>query len=71
MAGEKRTETFRVPRGEILSTQRPFSLDEADFLRLTKVPGYLTIWAHTLLAGTGLYLLNLVAGAHRPIQDRK
>ncbi len=61
MTGEQRTESYRVTRGELLSGRRPYHLEEADFLRLTKIVSFLPIWAHTLLAGTGIYLLNLAA----------
>lgn len=51
----------RYKRADVFSVHRPFQLRDADFLRLTKVPSYFPIWAHTVTAGSVIYVLTLFA----------
>jgi H+/Cl- antiporter ClcA len=46
---------------EVFVFETPFSLRGEDFLRLTKIPSYFPIWAHTLTSGAFLYFLKLGA----------
>jgi len=38
-----------------------FPLRQHQFVRLTKVPSFLGIWAHSFFAGTGVFLVTIVA----------
>lgn len=41
--------------------QRTHTLEYHDFLKLTKIPSYLTIWAHSFFAGTAIFMFTVVA----------
>jgi H+/Cl- antiporter ClcA len=55
-------EPLVIARGEVVKTQEPvFPLRDGDFLRLTKIHSFIAIWAHSFFAGTGVFLVTLVA----------
>ena len=62
IANGKRHKPITVPRDTVIKTEEaPFLLREEDFLRLTKIHGFVSIWAHTFFAGTGVFLVTLIA----------
>jgi len=38
-----------------------FPLRQHQFLRLTKVPSFVGVWAHSFFAGTGVFLVTIIA----------
>lgn len=57
-----KTETIVIDRREVVQTlETPFLLHDGDFLRLTKIPSFVTIWAHSFFAGTGVFFVTLIA----------
>jgi hypothetical protein len=58
----KQKQTITVAKDEVVCTEAtPFLLHEADFLRLTKIHSFVSIWAHSFFAGTGVFLITVVA----------
>lgn len=56
------TEPVVVDRKTVVNTQEPaYLLRDGDFLRLTKIHSFIAIWAHSFFAGTGVFLVTLVA----------
>ena len=59
---EVKTEPIVIPRNEVVKTlETPYLLHDGDFLRLTKIPSFITIWAHSFFAGTGVFFVTLLA----------
>jgi len=57
-----RKEPIQVDRDAVVTMQHvTFSLRQDQFLRLTKVPSFVGIWAHSFFAGTGVFLVTIVA----------
>jgi len=58
----KQNKPYVVPRNAVVKTEAsPFLLHEGDFLRLTKLHSFISIWAHGLFAGTVVFLVTLAA----------
>lgn len=47
-------------RKDVYMLEQPYALRGEDFLRLTKIPSFLAIWAHTLASGAAIYISRLV-----------
>lgn len=57
-----KTEPIVINRDEVVQTREtPYLLHDGDFLRLTKIPSFVAIWAHSFFAGTGVFLVTLIA----------
>ncbi|MEK6775493.1 MAG: hypothetical protein AABY87_01265 [bacterium] len=57
-----KTETIVINRSEVVQTREtPYLLHDGDFLRLTKIPSFVAIWAHSFFAGTGVFFVTLIA----------
>lgn len=58
----KRTEPLLVDRKSVVNVpHRTYLLEYHDFLKLTKIPSYLAIWAHSFFAGTGIFIFTILA----------
>jgi hypothetical protein len=58
----ERTEPIVVDRGAVIHTQRRvYTLHSDEFLKLTKIPSFLAIWAHGFFAGTGVFALTVLS----------
>jgi hypothetical protein len=58
----KRDKPITVPEGTVIQVVVPvFPLHDGDFLRLTKVRSFTSIWAHSFFAGTGVWGVTLLA----------
>ena len=56
----ERTETMVVHRDAVIHTQqRVYKLRSDEFLKLTRIPSVLAIWAHGFFAGTGVFALTV------------
>lgn len=56
----ERTEPIVVDRHAVIHTQRRvYKLHSDEFLKLTKLPSFLAIWAHGFFAGTGVFALTV------------
>lgn len=57
-----RREPIQVNRDAVVTMQHvTFPLQQHQFLRLTKIPSFVGIWAHSFFAGTGVFLVTIVA----------
>ena len=57
-----KTEPVVIDRNDVVKTADPkYLLGDGDFLRLTKIHSFIAIWAHSFFAGTGVFLVTLVA----------
>lgn len=57
-----RREPIQVDREAVVTMQHvTFPLQQHQFLRLTKIPSFVGIWAHSFFAGTGVFLVTIVA----------
>ena len=57
-----RTESIVIDRNEVVKTpEAAYLLHDGDFLRLTKIHSFVAIWAHSFFAGTGIFLITLIA----------
>ncbi len=55
-------EPIHVDRDDVVQTpHNPYLLRYHEFQSLTKIHSFLTIWAHTFFAGTGIFLVTIVA----------
>lgn len=62
MPNKVQNTTVRIGKDEVVTTEaKPFLLHDADFLRLTKLRSFISIWAHSFFAGTGIFLVTLAA----------
>ena len=58
----ERTEPILVDRDAVIHTQRRvYTLHSDEFLKLTKIPSFLAIWAHSFFAGTGVFALTVLS----------
>ncbi len=58
----QRNEPITVGRDDVVQTQRnPYLLHHHEFLQLTKIHSFLAIWAHSFFAGTGVFLVTIIA----------
>jgi hypothetical protein len=61
-APTRRPRIVLVSKESLVRTEAtPFLLHDGDFLRLTKLHSFVSIWAHTFFAGTGLFFVTLCA----------
>ena len=57
-----KTKPIVINRNEVVKTlETAYLLHDGDFLRLTKIPSFVAIWAHSFFAGTSVFLVTLVA----------
>jgi hypothetical protein len=57
-----RREPVWVDRNDVVQTSHnPYLLHYHEFQSLTKIHSFLAIWAHSLFAGTGIFLVTIVA----------
>ncbi len=58
----QRNEPIIVSRDDVVQTQRnPYLLHHHELLQLTKIHSFLAIWAHSFFAGTGVFLVTIIA----------
>jgi hypothetical protein len=61
-ADRPRRESIQVDRDAVVTMQHvTFSLQQHQFLRLTKIPSFVGIWAHSFFAGTGVFMVTIIA----------
>jgi len=61
-ANTARREPIQVDRDAVVTMQQvTFPLQQHQFLRLTKIHSFVGIWAHSFFAGTGVFLVTIVA----------
>ena len=59
---QPRKEPIQLDRDAVVTMQHvTFSLRQHQFLLLTKVPSFIGIWAHSFFAGTGVFLVTIIA----------
>lgn len=59
---EIKKEPIQMDRGDVVQTPHiPYILPYHEFQSLTKIPSFLTIWAHTFLTGFGIFLVKIGA----------
>jgi len=62
VADTPRREPIQVDRDAVVTMQHvTFPLQQHQFLRLTKIPSFVGIWAHSFFAGTGVFMVTIVA----------
>ena len=59
---KNRTESVLVDRESVVQIRHStYLLKHHEFLKLTKIPSFLAIWAHSFFAGTGVFLFTVLA----------
>jgi hypothetical protein len=59
---KRHTEPLVVNKLDVIHTVEPvYKLKFSDFLCLTKIHSFIAIWAHSFFAGTGVFLVTLLA----------
>jgi hypothetical protein len=59
---QPRKEPIQVDRDTVVTMLHvTFPLRQHQFLRLTRVPSFVGVWAHSFFAGTGVFLVTIIA----------